>query len=114
MTARRLTALLFITFVAICGWIYLRDRATAVVLQPGSNVAQADGQRLLNELAPGPGCAIRCRVDVAGSSSPDSWHVLLTGPAWQRCFLITLRAFGYDGQHGFRGLRSENCSRVGS
>lgn len=111
-----LTGLLFALSVVICVWTYLRDRATPVVLQPGPNVAQAadaaraDGDRLLNVLAPRPACGRRCGVGVYESSSDARWRVTLTGPAWQRCFVITLSEFNYTDARGFSGLQSVTCS----
>jgi hypothetical protein len=59
MTWKWVPAFLFTICVVICVWMYLRDRATPVVLQPGVNVAQADGDRLFNVLASRPACGRR-------------------------------------------------------
>jgi hypothetical protein len=109
MTWPRVIGFLLVMCVAICVWMYLRDRATPVVVHAGSNVAQADGNWLLNTLAPPPACGTRCGVNVYGSSSDDHWRVALTGPSWQRCFAITLSEFGYADAHGFSGVRSVTC-----
>jgi hypothetical protein len=110
MTWKWLTGLLLAMCVAICVWMYLRDRATPVVLHPGSDdVAQVDGNRLLNVLTSRSDCAKRCGVDVYGSSSGDRWRIALTGPSWQRCFVITVGEFGYADAGGFSGVRSVTC-----
>jgi len=114
MTWKWVPAFLFTICVVICVWMYLRDRATPVVLQPGVNVAQADGDRLLNVLASRPACGRRCRVDVYGPSPGDRWRVALTGPSWQRCFVITLSEFNHADAHGFSGVRSATCPAQGS
>jgi hypothetical protein len=109
------TGFLLTMCVVICVWMYLRDRTTPVVLQPGpavaqaSNVARADGDRLLNVLASPPACGRRCGVEVYGSSSANRWRVALTGPSWRRCFAITLSEFGYADARGFSGVRSVTC-----
>src|SRR5689334_14175747 len=113
MTWPRVTGLLLVVSVVICVWMYLRDRGTPVAVQAGSNVAQADGNRLLNALAPGPTCGARCGVNVYGSSSADHWRVTLTGPSWQRCFVITLSEFSYAEARGFSGVRSITCPAQG-
>ena len=113
MTWKWLTGLLFAMCMVICVWIYLRDRATPVVLQPGSNAAQADGNRLLTVLASRPVCGRRCGVDVYGSNSADRWRVLLKGPSWRRCFVITISEFSYADERGFSGVRSVTCPAHG-
>ncbi len=111
MVWRRVTIGILLGSLALCAWVYLRDRGSPPLREPAAVQAALDANEMLNVIAPASACAERCRTQVVGRTNAGVWRVRLTTPAWQRCFDVNVGQFGYSPQHGMIGLRSASWCR---
>src|SRR5215831_16420284 len=102
------TVVLLCGIAALCLWMYTRDLG-AVPLPPEQGQAQLGADKILARLAPPSGCAQRCLATLLSRIAPEVWHVKVTTPSGQRCFVLDLHAFSESAQHGLTGVRPAQC-----
>jgi hypothetical protein len=107
MSWQRATFVLIAICVALCGWIFVRDRDAPMVAEPQRMEAQLDANRTLTALT-NASCS-GCTAQVLTKTGATTWSVRLASPRWRRCFMIDVAAFGQTAAHGFSGLRSTSC-----
>jgi hypothetical protein len=109
MTARRLTAALAGSFIAICVWMYLRDVGGATPSAPERVRARADAGMVLRLVTAPGGCASGCAADVIDKQGAGLWRVRLRTRSWSRCFVVRLSEFAFSSDHWVTGLRTTAC-----
>lgn len=108
MISRRITVALVGVFIAICAWMYVRDRPSGPTVS-GRTRAQLAADRILGLVAPSKTCAGRCVATVLNGTGPSTWRVEIAGPSWARCFSVDLREFGDSQEQGLSGLQAASC-----
>lgn len=114
MVWRRLTLLLVASCVAICAWMYLRDRDAGGPVQSSRVEAEVDASQMLDMVSSSRSCEGRCSAAVLGQTASGRWRIRLSAPTWQRCFDLDVQTFDYTSARGLSGIRSAACGRVGA
>jgi hypothetical protein len=111
MTERRVTAALVLALVAVCAWMYLRDRGLPASPRslPERSLALADATQVLQLLARQADCSGGCGAEVLDHTVAGTWRVRIDTGAWRRCFSVSLNRFAYSAQGGMRGIEAASC-----